>query len=179
MIIGVGMMSDLRQERYNTITGSEAEEKIVSMLRGSELGRLALFDEKYPYIIPMNHVYYEGNLILHGSFEGKKIDLMEKNASASYEIDYVVNESNLPIKKVKTCHLEYESVILFGEVRQVENSKERYKYLSIMVKEYGMPFQHGSEERCNAMLFKIHSASARTGRFLPRALEHKLFLCKF
>ena len=172
-------MNDERRERYNIITGDEAKEKIIDMLKSTEIGRLALFDEKYPYIIPMNHVYYDGTLILHGSFTGKKIDLIKLNGNAGYEIDYPVKELKVNKKLVKTCHLEYESVVLSGEILEIEDSAKRHELLSIVTAEYGLPFQHGNEARCNAMVFHIHSASARTGRFLPKAPAQKLYLYDF
>jgi len=153
-----------RLERYEIISGDEARSKIVSMLKSAETGCLALFDEKYPYIIPLNHVFDNDCLLLHGSFVGKKIDLMKKNAYASYEIDYPVDA---PKVKVLTCHREYESVILNGKIDLIEDPEKRYEYLKRISDEYSLPFKHGGEERCNVFIFRIHRATARTGRFTP------------
>ena len=164
-----------RIERYEIISGEEARDKIVSMLKSKEIGRLALFDEKYPYIIPLNHVYDNGALILHGSFVGKKIDLMKQNGYSSYEIDYPVDEMKV---KVLTCHREFESVVLFGKIDLIDDAEKRFEYLKRISDEYSLPFKHGGEERCNVFLFRIHSASARTGRFSP-AGKNQLYLFDF
>jgi len=160
------ILKDARLERYNMITGEEAKEKIISILKASDIGRLSLLDERYPYIIPTNHVCFRGGLVMHGSFGGKKIELMKRSKLASYEVDYPLEA---PKTKVLTCHLEYESTILYGEVRPVDDREERYECLKALSDEYGLPFKHGGEEGCNALFFLIHEATARTGRFLPAA----------
>ena len=159
-------------EKYNAISGPEAKEIIVAIIKGSDFGRLGLNDEKYPYVVPLNHVYFQGGLILHGSFAGKKVELIKRNEFACYEIDYSIGDSN---SITKTCHHEFKSAILYGEICQVKSVEERREYLRTMAAEYGMPFKHGSEEKCNILFFKIQSASGREGRFLSheeRVLYH-------
>ena len=63
-------MSKSRMKRYSIIDGEAGKEKITSMLNTINLGRLVLFDEEYPYVIPLNHVLYQNSLIFHGAFQG-------------------------------------------------------------------------------------------------------------
>jgi nitroimidazol reductase NimA-like FMN-containing flavoprotein (pyridoxamine 5'-phosphate oxidase superfamily) len=162
------MMKDARLERYKIITGEEANEKIVSILNASDVGRLALLDDRYPYIIPMNHFFYQGGLIMHGSFDGKKIELIERNGLSCYEVDYPLDTAS-GVVGLKSCHREYESAIFYGETRQIKDKDERFAALKALTEAYGMPLRHGTgvEERCNVLFFDIHEATARTGRFIP------------
>ncbi|MGE5623739.1 MAG: pyridoxamine 5'-phosphate oxidase family protein, partial [Methanocella sp.] len=38
---------------------------MVRILKRYDVGRLALKGPDYPYVIPMNHTYFEGKLLLH------------------------------------------------------------------------------------------------------------------
>ena len=169
-------LDESRNDRYCIISGEEGKEKIVSMVRAADIGRLALFDEKYPYIIPMNHVFHDDTLILHGSFRGKKTELMKQNGYASYEVD--ICKENLEEKKL-SCHLEYESVIVYGEITPIEDKDERRRFMQIMMDEYGRGMlKHGEEDRCYIFLFRIHKGSARDGRFMPTQ-NNTLYLYTF
>ena len=169
-------MDEARLERYSVVSGEEGKAKIVSMIKSADIGRLALFDEKYPYIIPMNHVYFEDTLVLHGSFVGKKTELMKLNGHAAYEVDFRVEE--LEEKKL-SCHLEFESTIVYGEIKVIEDRDERRKYMQVMMDEYGRGMlKHGEEDRCYVFIFHIHKGSARVGRFLP-SQKNTLFIYDF
>ena len=171
-------LDELRLGRYQVVSGEESKAKIISMLKADDIGRLALFDEEYPYVIPMNHVFYEeeGVLILHGSFEGKKTTLMERNRRAAYEVDYCVEDVE---EKKRSCHLLYESVIIYGEISPVDSRDERRRYMQIMMSEYGFgPLGHGQEDRCHAFIFRIHKGSARDGRFRPTE-DNTIYLYDF
>lgn len=161
----VNAQDDHTYQKFNVITGRPALDKIRDITSRHDLGRLGLNDTPYPYVIPMNHSLVGNELYLHGSFTGKKVALMNQAPEVCYEIDAPLAPGP---KGLRSCHLEYESVLFFGTIREVTNSKERFKVLTTIMQQYGMPFKHGSEERCNAYVIHLHRASARTGRFRPR-----------
>ena len=169
------ILDEARLDRYEMITGGEAREKILSILKASDVGRLALLDRQYPYIIAMNHFLYKEGLVMHGSFEGKKIELIKRNKYAGYEVDFALEEG---LPGLKSCHREFESAVFYGEIREITDSEERYDCLHALSASYGMPFKHGAEERCNALFFRIHEATARTGRFIPHK-NKKLYYYDF
>jgi nitroimidazol reductase NimA-like FMN-containing flavoprotein (pyridoxamine 5'-phosphate oxidase superfamily) len=164
-----------RIQRYTVVSGEEGKARIIAALRSSDVGRLALNDEKYPYIVPMNHVLYKDSLILHGAFTGKKMDLIRRNGNASYEADTPL-EAN--IEKKLSCHLDYESVIVYGNIVVVDDREERREYLKAMMAEYGRPYNHGGEDKCSVFVLHFHHASARDGRFQPSE-NNKLYLYDF
>ena len=52
---------------------------INEILLKSDIARIALFDNEYPYIIPMNYGYKDNALYFHCAPEGKKLDLIKRN----------------------------------------------------------------------------------------------------
>ena len=90
--------------------------------------RIAMFDEPYPYIVPVNFgeeiigdqvVFY-----IHTDYEGKKNDLLAKNPNIAFEMDcnheLYYRESNM------SCNFRYESVVGTGHVEIVlEEEKEK------------------------------------------------------
>ena len=90
--------------------------------------RIAMFDEPYPYIVPVNFgeeiigdqvVFY-----IHTDYEGKKNDLLAKNPNIAFEMDcnheLYYRESNM------SCNFRYESVVGTGRVEIVpEEEKEK------------------------------------------------------
>ena len=163
------------EEKFNIITGDEALAMIKSIVAKHDNGRLGLFDNKYPYVIPMNHSMVENQLYLHGAFQGKKMELMRKNPKVCYEIDAPLKQSP---EGLRTCHLEYESILFFGEIKEIIDEEERYEVLKKIQQQYGMPFKHGSEKHCNAYVITLDYATARTGRFRPRG-QRDLYLYNF
>lgn len=76
------------------------KEKIEQIIQSCDCCRIGLVDKDKPYIIPLNFAYInEGDKQLfyfHGSKIGKKIDLINKNKYAGFEMD-----TNHMLKKVK------------------------------------------------------------------------------
>ena len=138
----------------------------------TDLGRLGLQGGEYPYVVPMNHGLSGNELYLHGSFEGKKIDLMRRSPRVCYEIDTPLTPGP---QGLRSCHLEYVSVQLFGTIREVLDPQERHEVLRTIMAQYGMPFKHGSEALCMAYVITLEHASARTGRFRPHS-QRDLYL---
>lgn len=157
--------------KYAVIKGVEAREAVEGILSRHETGALTLFDEPYPYTVPLNHVYRAGNLYMHSGKRGKKLSLLLRNPRACYML-YGTTE---PVpERVRSCHLPYESLILYGEVRLVEDPAEKERALRDLTNHYGTPYQHGFADQVEVLAFAIHHGTARTGRFKP-AYQRKLF----
>ena len=99
--------------------------------------RIAMFDEPYPYIVPVNFgeeiigdqvVFY-----IHTDYEGKKNDLLAKNPNIAFEMDcnheLYYRESNM------SCNFRYESVVGTGRV-EIVPEEEREKALTLLMNHY-------------------------------------------
>ena len=63
----------------------------MNIVKKCDVCRLALFDEDYPYIVPLNFgVDMEDEqmyLYFHCANQGKKLDLIKQNNKATFEMD--------------------------------------------------------------------------------------------
>lgn len=99
--------------------------------------RLAIFDEEFPYIIPLNFGtdIQDGQLYLyfHSANVGTKLDLMKKNNKVTFEMDC---EHNIIMYDERmSCTMGYESVIGHGLVEFVEE-KDKLNGLKILMRHY-------------------------------------------
>ena len=65
--------------------------EIRQILERAEVLRIAMHDEPYPYIVPVNFGFtmQDDQLVLffHGAKVGKKCDLLQKNPHVSFEVE--------------------------------------------------------------------------------------------
>lgn len=114
-------------------------DQIIQVMEKCDVCRLALHDEEYPYILPLNFGMETdgGQIVLyfHGAEEGKKYELMEKDNRAGFEMDC---SHELVLKAGKdgcSCTMKYESVIGQGRIEMV-SGEEKYRALCLLMKHY-------------------------------------------
>jgi len=164
------------RNEFTIVTGTQALELMIEILNRYDVGRLGFNGEPYPYVIPMNHAYYEGKLLLHGSYKGRKIDLIKTNPLVCYEVDGPKDGLS---PDDRSCHQEYESVLCYGRIREVDNVEDKRLFLSLVNQRFDKPaLKHGDLERCNAFVIDIHQMTGRTGRFRPTG-ERPLYIFDF
>ena len=108
--------------------------EMVEVMKRCDVCRLALNDEGYPYILPLNFGMEadEENIVLyfHGAERGRKYELIERDNRVSFEMDcahrLVVDEER------GHCTMEYESVIGRGRVEMVPEEEKREALRSLM-----------------------------------------------
>lgn len=114
--------------------------------------RLALFDDEYPYIVPLNfgEDVTNGQLTLyfHCATEGTKLDLIKKNNKASFEMDC---EHNILLYVERmSCTMGYESVIGQGEIEMIEDVQEKLHALRVIMRHY-----HNEEFKFNEKMAEV------------------------
>lgn len=114
-----------------------SEEQIHQLLGCSQTGSLAtLNSDGTPYIIPIHFVYYKNAIFAHGLPKGKKIDNISNDARVGfcvYEMEKLLLDPN-----GNPCHTntQYESVIISGIAKLVDNIEEKNSVLKEIVKKY-------------------------------------------
>lgn len=112
-------------------------QEMVNIMEKCDVCRLALHDEAYPYILPLNFgmEIENGQVILyfHGALEGKKYELMEKDNRVSFEMD--CGHRLVTREEKGSCTMEYESVIGSGKLEYVPE-EEKYDALVYLMKHY-------------------------------------------
>lgn len=119
--------------------------EMVSIMEKCDVCRIALHDEEYPYILPLNFGMKIENeqvvLYFHGALNGKKYDLMEKDNRVSFEMD--CGHQLVTREEEGSCTMAYESVIGRGTMEYVPE-EEKYDALVCLMGHYhkeDFPFQ--------------------------------------
>lgn len=160
-----------QKSKYIPVHGKAAEEKLLEILSRHETGCLTLFDDPYPYTIPINHAFREGRLYMHCAKKGKKLGLIRRSPYACYTI-YGTSE-RIP-EGVRSCHLPYESILFYGTVRISQDQEEKERAVRELTDQYGTPYEHGFADAIEILVFDIHHATARDGRFKPSS-ERRIY----
>lgn len=104
------------------------EEACAILLHG-EYGVLSLFDDEFPYGIPVNYVYMNHAVYFHCAPEGHKLQCIQQNPKVSFCV--VRNVKRLP----EILSTAYESAVIFGKACIVEGEEKR-NALWELVKKY-------------------------------------------
>lgn len=112
-------------------------DEMIQVIEKCDVCRIALNDEEYHYILPLNFGMQieDGKIVFyfHGATEGKKYELMEKNPKASFELDCA--HRLVTSQEKGSCTMEYESIIGYGKLELVPE-EEKYAALCILMKHY-------------------------------------------
>lgn len=111
--------------------------EIIAIMKKCDVCRIALNNEGYPYILPLNFGLYTDEdkieLYFHGALEGTKYDLIEKDNRACFEMDrghrLVTDDEH------GNCTMEYQSVIGQGRI-EILSDEQKDHALSILMKHY-------------------------------------------
>jgi nitroimidazol reductase NimA-like FMN-containing flavoprotein (pyridoxamine 5'-phosphate oxidase superfamily) len=105
------------------------------ILNKSRVCRIALNDDAFPYIVPFNYGYQDGVLYFHSAAAGKKIDLIQKNSKACFEIEY--DSQIIPHDQPCKWTTKYRSVIGTGSIEIITDPGEKKKGLDKILSHYG------------------------------------------
>ena len=121
---------------------------IRQILERAEVLRLAMHDEPYPYIVPVNFGFtmQDDQLVLffHGAKVGKKCDLLQKNPHISFEVEG--KQQLIPPNGAASCTagFAYESVIGQG-IAELAPEEKKEDLLKKLLEHYRIPFQSFSQ----------------------------------
>lgn len=104
------------------------EEKINRFLDEQRVGILGMCDKNSPYAIPVNYIYWNKKIYIHGMGSGKKNSILETNSRVCFTIfeEFGTVKDPIPCK----CDTSYFSVVIFGKAILVEDLDEKTKALA-------------------------------------------------
>ena len=115
-------------------------QELITVMRGCDVCRLALHDEPYPYILPLNFgLEVDGEtvrLYFHGANTGTKYDLIAKNPNVSFEMDR--DHKLILDDEHGNCTMTYESVIGQGRIAVVPDA-DKERALRVLMAQYRAP----------------------------------------
>lgn len=165
-------------------------EKIEVLLGRARVGRLATIGEDgFPYITPVNFVWWNDSIYFHSAREGEKIDNIRRNNRVCFEIDIPLSyldvgyDENRPTCRV---HQFYHCVIIRGRAQFVEDIEEKAASLNALVgaHENGGPFTPVTADTrevglCSVIAVRVESLSAKSDLGQKMKTEERLQLARY
>ena len=131
---------------------------LTEILTSALICRVALFDEEYPYIVPMNFGYKDSALYFHCATEGKKIELIKQNNKVCFEVE----KSHEIISDDLSCKwsTKYQSIIGVGEIEIISNTEDKRNGLDIIMNQHGKcDNSYGAKAVDKVMVLKLRIKS--------------------
>ena len=113
------------------------EQQINHLLQRAQTGSFATLNpDGTPYSTPIHFVYCGGAIFVHGLPKGKKLDNIAHDSRvgfSAYEMDELLLE---PQGKPCNTNTKYESVIISGTAKLVDDIEEKRNVLKKIVEKY-------------------------------------------
>lgn len=113
------------------------EEQINHLLQRAQTGSLATLNpDGTPYSTPIHFVYYDNAIFVHGLPKGKKLDNIAQDSRVGFsvfEMDKLLLDPN---GKSWDTNTKYESVIISGTAKFVDDIEEKRNALNKIVEKY-------------------------------------------
>jgi len=115
-------------------------EKIEQILSSATIGRLASNGaDGYPYITPVNFVYFKGNIYFHCAAEGEKLVNIARDPKVCFQVDiplaYLGQGYHVSRNSDSVCglHQFYHCVIIRGQAAVVPDSQLKVDALNQLI----------------------------------------------
>mgnify|MGYP000521895103 CR=1 FL=1 len=158
--------------------------QIASILERCRVGRLATIGEEgYPYIVPLNFVYWQGAVYFHCAKKGEKMDNIQRDPKVCFEVDiplsYVGRECNSHLQPCQV-HQLYHSVIIRGKAEVVEEITEKVGALNALMASHEerpdfdeiQPDMAGVKI-CSVVAVRVESITAKSDLLQKKTAEDK------
>lgn len=111
-------------------------EAVDGLLSTCHVGRLGTIGKGgFPMVKPLNFVYLDGKIYVHSARVGEKIDDIGRDDRVCFEVDVPIALKKSTGSPCRTSYL-YESVIVRGHARLVEDREERLLALARLMEKY-------------------------------------------
>lgn len=130
-----------------------ADECIEILKRGKVCVWAVAGDDDYPYAVPINYVYSNGDVYVHCARQGHKLDAIRRNPKCSI---CVIDKDDVVPEEFTTY---FRSVIAFGEVETVEDEKGKIEALLLLSDKYAPgidPTREVAKFLKNVSIVRIH-----------------------
>ena len=117
----------------------KSKEKIIEFLDSERIGRISTIDENgFSFIAPMNFVYFQDVIYIHGFPRGEKYSNIERNPKCGFEVDkelaFLPSYFFEPPTDASLTDTLYISVVIKGMAEPVTDTKEKALALNALMK---------------------------------------------
>lgn len=116
----------------------KSREKIIQFLNEERIGRFATIDKNgYPFVAPMNFVYFNSAIYVHGFPRGEKYENIKSNPKCGFEVDrelaFLPSYFFEPPTDASKTDTLYVSVVIKGTAKLVADNDEKAEVLNALI----------------------------------------------
>ena len=116
----------------------KSREKMIQFLQEERVGRFATIDKNgFPFIAPMNFVYYNDVIYLHGFPKGEKYENIKMNPRCGFEVSrelaFLPSYFFEPPTDASLTDTLYISVVIKGTAKLVTDNEEKASVLNALM----------------------------------------------
>lgn len=113
----------------------KSQERMIEFLNSERIGRISTIDgDGFSFIAPMNFVYYNGAIYIHGFPRGEKYSNIERNPKCGFEVDrelaFLPSYFFEPPTDASQTDTLYVSVVIKGIAETVDDTAEKSNVLN-------------------------------------------------
>ncbi|NOY36086.1 MAG: pyridoxamine 5'-phosphate oxidase family protein [Chlorobi bacterium] len=111
--------------------------EIESILEKAEVCSVGLVDRDKPYVVALNFGYENNGqprLWFHGAGKGRKLDIIDRNPSAFFQVD--TDHKLVTAEEACDFTMLYRSVTGSGKITIVQDREEKIHGLNVIMKHY-------------------------------------------
>lgn len=116
----------------------KSREKIIRFMQEERIGRFATIDKDgFPFVAPMNFVYFNSAIYVHGFPKGEKYENIRSNPKCGFEVDrelaFLPSYFFEPPADASKTDTLYVSVVVKGRAELVTDNDEKAAVLNALV----------------------------------------------
>ncbi len=116
----------------------KSKEKMIQFLQQERIGRFASLDKSgFPFVAPMNFVYFNDSVYIHGFPRGEKYENIKANPKCGFEVDrelcFLPSYFFEPPTDASKTDTLYISIVIKGTAELVTNNEEKAAALNALM----------------------------------------------
>jgi hypothetical protein len=156
-----------------------SKEKIIEFLNQERIGRIATIDKDgYVFVAPMNFVYYNDAVYIHGFPRGEKYENIERNAKCGFEVDkelaFLPSYFFEPQDDASLTDTLYISVVIKGTAQGITDNQEKAEVLNALIEKNQI---EGKYKKLSADMATVKGV--RLTKIIPNSMTGKYKLGKY
>ena len=157
----------------------KSKEKIVEFLKKERIGRIATIDKNgYTFVAPMNFVYHNDAIYVHGFPRGEKYENIQRNPKCGFEVDrelaFLPSYFFEPPTDASLTDTLYISVVIKGIAETVIDNQEKSDALNALMEKSQT---EGGYEKLKPDMPSIRGV--RLTKIIPETITGKYKLGKY
>ena len=146
---------------------------ICAMLDAIDTIHVAMHDEPFPYVVPLNFGYAcEGgafSFFCHSAREGRKLDILRKNPTVAFEMDCrgALDEHDVACQ----CGYYFASVTGVGHVEFLDGEEKLVALTSLMRHMAGREDQFTEQQACTVEVFAVRADKLSAKAKVPHSAQ--------